>query len=126
MRRENAAHLALRLGAALAFLYPPLAALADPVSWEGYFPHFVRALPVDTLYLLHGFGALEAVLALWVLSGWKIRIPAALMTLILAAIVILDFNDIGILFRDISIACLTLALAAWPAPSSGAQDARVP
>ncbi|MGH7174843.1 MAG: hypothetical protein ACREGR_00600 [Minisyncoccia bacterium] len=108
------AHFLLRLGAAIAFLYPPLAALGDPVSWESYFPHFIRVLPIDTLYLLHGFGALEAVLALWVLSGWRIRIPAALMTLILAAIVIFDFVDISVLFRDISIACATLALAFWP------------
>lgn len=119
-------HFALRVGAAVAFLYPPLAALNDPTSWEGYFPAFVRALPVDTLYLLHGFGLIEVILALWVLSGWRIRVPAALMTIILAAIVILDFRDIAVLFRDVSIACLTLALAAWPVPSSGAQGARVP
>jgi hypothetical protein len=115
---NRSAHLALRLGAAVAFLYPPLAAIGDPISWEGYFPHFIRALPVDTLYLLHGFGLIEAILAVWVLSGWKIRLPAALMTLILAAIVIANFSDISVLFRDVSIACLTLALALSPRASS--------
>jgi hypothetical protein len=125
MARGGLAHLALRIGAAVAFLYPPLAAIGDPASWEGYFPHFVRALPVDTLYLLHGFGLIEVVLAFWVLSGWRIRLPAALMTLILAAIVVFNFGDIAVLFRDISIACLTLALALSPAASSGTQGAGV-
>lgn len=113
-RHESLAHLLLRIGSAIAFLYPPIAAISDPVSWEGYFPHFVRALPVDTLVLLHGFGLIEAVLAVWILSGWKIRMPAALASLILLAILIFDFADIAVLFRDASILCMTLALVAWP------------
>lgn len=112
--RESIAHLLLRIGSAIAFLYPPIAAISDPISWEGYFPHFVRALPVDTLVLLHGFGIVEAVLALWMLSGWKIRMPAALASLILLAILVFDFADIAVLFRDASILCMTLALVAWP------------
>lgn len=114
MRREQIAHLTLRIGVAFAFLYPPLRAIYDPVSWLGYFPHLLTSLPIDTLVLLHGFGAIEIVLALWILSGRNIRIPAVLATLLLLVIVAFNWADIDIVFRDISIALMTLALAFWP------------
>jgi uncharacterized membrane protein YphA (DoxX/SURF4 family) len=114
MRHEQSAFVALRIGAAFAFLYPSIQALYDPVSWLGYFPHFIRALPIDSLVLLHGFGAIEVVLALWILSGWKIRIPAVLATLMLLGIVAFNWAELDIVFRDISLAFMTLALALWP------------
>lgn len=111
---DRRTRLVLRIGAAFAFLYPPYAALIDPVSWAGYFPSFIRSLPVNEMVLLQGFGLIEAVLALWVLSGWRIRIPAALMTLLLLAIVAVNLSQFDVVFRDLSIACLTLALALSP------------
>lgn len=117
---ERYAHLALRLGAAFVFLYPPLKALIDPITWLGYLPSVVRNLPsqlgfpVDSLALLHTFGAVEVALALWLLFGRNIRIPAALMTLILLAIVAFNFADMDVLFRDLSIAAMTFALFVWP------------
>ena len=114
MRRERLAHVSLRIGAAFAFLYPPIAAVFDPVSWLGYFPHFIRALPIDSLVLLHGFGIIEVILALWILSGWRIRIPALVMTAMLLAIVAFNLAQIDIVFRDLSIAAVTLSLALWP------------
>lgn len=116
MARERLAHLVLRVGAAFAFLYPPVRAIYDPVSWLGYFPHTVRALPIDSLVLLHGFGAIEVILALWLLSGRRIKIPAVIMTFMLLAIVVLNIPEMDIVFRDISIALMTLALACWPEP----------
>lgn len=104
----------LRIGAAFAFLYPPIAAFFDPISWFGYFPHFLRSLPIDPLVLLHGFGILEVALALWMLSGWKIRIPALAMTTMLVAIVAFNPSQMDVIFRDLSIAVMTLALAFWP------------
>ena len=108
------AHLLLRAGVALAFLYPPIKAISDPQSWLGYFPHFLRALPIDQLLLLHSFGLIEVIIALWILSGWQIRLPAAVATVMLVAIVFFNFADIEILFRDISIALMALALVFWP------------
>jgi len=123
MSRENAAHVVLRLGVAFSFLYPPFSALTDPDSWVGYFPQFVRDLPVDTYLLLHLFGALEVVIALWLISGWKVRYPAALAALMLVAIVAFNLNQFEVLFRDLTIAAAAIALALWPKPHShGTQD----
>lgn len=125
MRSERFAHQLLRLGAAFAFVYPPIRALADPITWLGYLPAAVRALPgafgfpIDSVALLHAFGIVEIALALWLLSGWRIRIPALLMTLTLLAIVVFNPGEMDILFRDLSIAAVTLALVFWPsAPSA--------
>ena len=112
--QEAWAHLVLRIGLALAFLYPPFAALSDPVSWASYFPGFVRALPIDITALLHIFGVLEIAIALWLLSGWRIRVPATLAALMLLGIVASNLPDFEVLFRDLSIAAMAVALILWP------------
>ncbi len=105
------AYLLLRLGAGFAFLYPPFSALfGDPYTWFGYFPAFLTGYMPD-LVLLHLFGAVEIALGLWMLSGYKIFIPALLATAMLLGIVAFNFSQFDVLFRDLSIACLTFALA---------------
>lgn len=127
MENRNSVWWTLRIGAAFAFLYPAIKAVFDPIAWLGYFPSLVRNLPaqlgfpIDSLVLLHGFGVIEVVLAVWILFGRNLRIPATLMTLMLLAIVGFNLNDIDIVFRDISIAAMTLALALSPKPVAIAQ-----
>jgi uncharacterized membrane protein YphA (DoxX/SURF4 family) len=115
MDRASYANLALRLGLALAFLYPPINALSDPNSWIGYFPPFVLSLShaagVPDLVLLHSFGALEVIIALWILSGWRIQLPAALACAMLVGIVIFNWPQFTVLFRDLSIAAIAFSLA---------------
>ena len=60
---------------------------------------------------LHSFGALEVLIALWILSGRKIMVPSLAATAFLLAIVILDFSQFEVVFRDLSIAAATLYLA---------------
>lgn len=115
----------MRVGAAFAFLYPPYNALGDPDSWVGYFPAFVYqaaiAVGVSDVVLLHGFGVIEVALALWILSGWKIFLPACAATLMLIGIVVFNLPQMQVLFRDISIAAMTLSLALMNIPKR-AQD----
>ena len=100
----------LRAGVTFAFLYPPFSALSDPYSWIGYFPAFTRGFVPD-MVLLHSFGALEVLIALWILSGRKIMVPSLAATAFLLAIVILDFSQFEVVIRDLSIAAATLYLA---------------
>jgi uncharacterized membrane protein YphA (DoxX/SURF4 family) len=110
----------LRIAVAFAFLYPPIAALSDPISWFGYFPplvtsifHGVSSLP--DVVLLHGFGIAEVVVAVWILFGRSVRTPAIIAAVVLFAIVgfNLDAANFSVLFRDVSIALAALALAMW-------------
>ncbi len=111
-------HLILRIGVAFAFLYPPYAALIDPYSWLAYFPGFVHSWDINQLLLLHAFGILEVIIALWILSGYRIAIPATLATLMVLGIVVFNWADLDVLFRDLTIAAAALALAidAWHKP----------
>ena len=112
--KGSAASWLLRIGVAFAFLYPPIDALSDPDSWIGYFPAFITSVPLDPMLVLHGFGILEVILALWILSGWRIRIPAITGAVLLLAIVAFNGAQFPILFRDVSIALAALALAWLP------------
>src|SRR3989344_3359583 len=116
MKRDHA-NLVLRAGLAFAFLYPPLNAIFDPNAWIGYFPHFMRGVVPDPM-LLHSFGIVEIVLALWILSDWKIFWPSAAAALILLPIVFFGWNDLQVLFRDLSIASIALALALQKYPGA--------
>lgn len=112
---STASQWLLRIGVALAFVYPPLSALSNPDSWIGYFPQFLLASGIPPLVLLHGFGVVEVLLALWILSGWHIEWPATAAALMLGAIVAFNGAQFEVLFRDVSIALAALALAesAW-------------
>ena len=84
--------------------------IRDRFTWIGYLPHAVRGFVPD-LVLLHSFGALEVGIALWILSGKKIFLPSLLATAILLVIVGLNLQDFQIIFRDVSIAAISAALA---------------
>ena len=109
------ADIVLRAGLAFAFLYPPISAVGDPNSWIGYFPSFARGV-VDDQLLLHLFGIVEVGLAFWVLSGWRIWIPASVMATFLVGIVVFNIPEFQVLFRDLTIAALALALALMHLP----------
>lgn len=110
MSLERMAELALRIGVAFAFLYPPLNALVDPNAWIGYFPAFVKGYVPD-LVLLHAFGAVEVIIALWILSGWRIFWPSFAAMGMLLGIVVFNPSNFQVLFRDVSLAAMALALA---------------
>lgn len=116
---DKIAHLLVRMGVAFAFVYPAIHALYQPDSWLGYFPLFVRDLAhtfgVSDMVLLHAFGAVEVCLALWILSGKYIFWPSLAATAMLLGIVVLNPVQFEILFRDLSLAAASAALAtvAW-------------
>ena len=109
----------LRIGVAGSFFYPPFDALIDPYSWIGYFPAFLTNLVAPHgVLLLHAFGVLEIGIALWLLLGRSIRIPALVASILLIAIVVCNLPQFQVLFRDVSIALAALALAFWPKQST--------
>ena len=110
MSPERIANLALRIGVAFALLYPPLNALADPLAWIGYFPPFMRGFVPDEV-LLHAFGIVEVIMALWILSGWRIFWPSLAAVGMILGIVVFNLPNFQVLFRDVSIAAMAVGLA---------------
>ena len=115
MNWDRLAQFILRAGVAFAFLYPPINALANPYDWIGYFPSFVHGYVPD-LVLLHVFGAVEIIIALWILWGRNIFWPTAAATLMLVAIVVFNPANFVVIFRDLSIAAASLSLALMNIP----------
>lgn len=110
MNLRSFSGLLLRVGVAFAFLYPPFDALSNPDSWIGYFPKFLHGIASDAV-LLHGFGILEVIIALWILSGKKIFWPSLVAGLMLITIVFFNLNNFDVLFRDLAIAAMAFSLA---------------
>jgi uncharacterized membrane protein YphA (DoxX/SURF4 family) len=110
MDTQRVIDLLLRGGVAFAFLYPPINAIWNPYSWLGYFPSWAFGYLPDQV-LPHSFGLVEMIIAIWILSGWRIFWPSLAAAAMLLAIVIVDLHSFEVLFRDVSIAAAALALA---------------
>src|SRR3989338_1315365 len=101
----------LRIGLAFALLYPAIDSIFFTNSWLGFFPAFViKSSPIDIVALAIIFSLVEIVVALWLLFAKDPLYPALLIFIILVSIVILNYNTFDILFRDVSIAFMALAL----------------
>ena len=107
--------LLLRIGVAFAFIYPAVSAFITPTNWIGFLPIF---LATETFLLL--WGIVEIILGLWILSGKKIFIPSLLASLALIGVIVFNFTQIDILFRDVVILLVTISLAinSRPQPKS--------
>lgn len=116
MKNEGAIIFLLRLSVSSAFLYPPIAAIMDPLAWIGFFPDFLRELAGNDTLLLHTFGLAEVVVGLWILSGKRIFIPSLVASAILLGIIVFNWASLDIIFRDIAILGAALALAVWSRP----------
>lgn len=109
--RVSVPELLLRASLALSFIYPPIAAFIKPYDWVGYIPTGLQDLVAPhTLLFLHGIGVIEIALALWIVFGKKIFAPSVVAGAFLIAIVIMNPTQFDILFRDVSLVGIALAL----------------
>ncbi|OGG50748.1 hypothetical protein A2763_02380 [Candidatus Kaiserbacteria bacterium RIFCSPHIGHO2_01_FULL_54_36] len=126
---NRVAMFVLRLGVAFAFLYPAINAWTNPSDWIGYFPPFTRGI-VDDATLLHAFGIVEIVIAVWIIWGKYIFWPCVAATVMLVGIVVFNMNNFVVIFRDLSIAAASLALTLMnlprSAPPSSHSSSRLP
>ena len=108
--KEKLAEIILRAAIAIAFVYPAVDAFFNPGSWIGFFPTWMRGFVADEI-LLHLFGVSEVIIAAWLLFAKCIFIPSILASLYLVGIVAFNWKFIDLLFRDVSILGISLALA---------------
>jgi len=102
----------LRAGLAFAFFYAGIAALVDWQAWVGWFPGWLLDLSPfsnKTTLALHSF--LDILLGFWLLSGRQLFWAALISFAVLAGIVIFNWNLMAVVFRDVALAIVALALA---------------
>jgi len=101
----------LRVGVAFSFLYPAIDSFFHPNTWVGFFPSwFIAAVPFDMLTLSVLFSVLEIVIATGILIMPRPIIPAISAILVLGVIIVFDWSALDIVFRDVSILLMALAL----------------
>lgn len=109
---ERLSELLLRIGVAFSFMYPSISAWFSPYSWVGYFPSFIRDIVGSSdILLLHTFGFFELAIAVWILLGKRVVVPASIAAAVLLLIVIFNLGQMDILFRDIPILLMAAILA---------------
>ncbi|MBS3119554.1 hypothetical protein J4475_01905 [Candidatus Woesearchaeota archaeon] len=108
---NNLSELLLRLGLAFAFAYAAIASFVNPTSWLGFFPAWMTGIIPGSI-LLQMFSVLQIIIAVWLLSGWKVFYAASIYALMVLGIVVFNIGAMDIVFRDVTIFFAAVALAA--------------
>lgn len=101
----------LRLSIGSVFLYAAVAAALEPYNWIGFIPQIATKI-VPTEILLTGFSLFQLILAVWILSGWETFYGSLIAAFTLLGIIVANWSDLNILFRDFAVFFAALALAA--------------
>lgn len=99
----------LKLALAFAFIYAGISGFINPDAWIGYFPAWTKGYVSDAL-LINIWGIVEIAIGFWILFGKKVFIPATLAALSLLGIVVFNWNQIDVIFRDISLLLAAVSL----------------
>ncbi len=99
----------LRVGLSFAFLYPAISSLINPTDWIGFVPVFVRDIVDGNLFLL-ALSVIEIFVALGILFFKNPFYPAFLGSILLASIILFNIGSFVLIFRDVSILAMALAL----------------
>jgi|SRR3989344_1830641 len=105
--KETLASFFLRLGLAVVFFYAAISSFLSPQNWIGFFPRFLQVSWILTLFSVY-----EMILGLWFLSNKKVFYASILSALTLFFIVVFNITLLDVIFRDIAIFFMALALAA--------------
>jgi len=108
---SRASNLLLRIAIAFSFLYAAYGFWQNPNDWIGYIPPIAQNLGFTQSVLLMLIAGVHLIIALWILSGWRIFLPSVIAAIFLFSVVYFNWNQLDILFRDISIGLAALALA---------------
>lgn len=105
----NFAHIIVRTGMSLVFLWFGVSQLMNPSAWTGFLPDFTKSLPVSSEQLILANGFFEIIFGTLLLIGLFTRISALLLGLHLGAIAsTLGFTSLGV--RDFGLTLATLSI----------------
>lgn len=101
----------LRIGIAFSFLYPAIDSLFNSDTWVGFFPNWLLSIsPVDVIVLATIFSVIEIFIAVGILLMPKPTLPTLTAIIVLGAIIVFNWSALDIVFRDISILIMAIAL----------------
>ncbi len=102
----------IQLGLAFSFAYAAIGGFMKPENWIGWFPRSVlEAWPGSDGSLLAVWGVLELILALWLISGWKLEAAGWVSAVLLFGVTAANIASMDIVFRDIALGLAACGLA---------------
>ena len=111
MNEKKLLTILLRVGVAFSFLYVAIYSLIAPELYLKYLPSFLRYSAASDQAVLFAFNISELIVSVWLLSGYRIIIPALISLVMLLAITLFNLPLFNVLFRNVSIMFASLALA---------------
>jgi uncharacterized membrane protein len=102
--------LILRIALAFSFIYAAISAFTTPNNWVGFIPDFLPGNFITYAYYLTIFSVIEIALGLWLLSNKKVKYAAIVSAIVLAGITVFNLGAIDIVFRDVSLFLVAVAL----------------
>ena len=101
----------LRVGLAIAFFYAGISSFLNPTSWIGFVPNFIELIISKEIFLML-FSTYQVLLGVGLLSDYKTFTLSILSSATLFLILFGNIMNLEILFRDIAILFMALALIA--------------
>lgn len=102
----------LRISIAFTLLYAGISGFITPSSWVGFLPSFAtNILHAETILII--FGVIEILVALGLLLMKNPFYPAILSALLVSGIIVFNIPQLSILFRDVPIVLMSIALAIY-------------
>ncbi|GIU68237.1 MAG: hypothetical protein KatS3mg001_087 [Candidatus Pacearchaeota archaeon] len=109
-RKKEAVSFFLRAGLAVVFFYAAFSSFLFPENWIGFIPLFLKKMFSQEILLLL-FSLYEIFLGLWLLSNKKTFYAAFFSAITMFLIIISNIILFDIVFRDIAIMFMAIALA---------------
>jgi len=99
----------LRSGLAIAFFYAGISSFLNPTNWIGFVPNFVNLIIPKEIFLII-FSTYQILLGIGLLSDYKTFALSILSSATLFLILFGNILNLDILFRDVAILFMALAL----------------
>ncbi len=109
MKKEYLARLLLRIGLTFVFFYAGIAAFVNPNNWVGFIPNIGNFITKAILLQVHS--AINLILGLWFFLNKKIFYASIISGIFLFGIIIFNLNSFDIVFRDVAILLMAIALS---------------
>lgn len=104
----------LRVGLAFTLLFAGIDSFLNTKDWLWFVPTWVEKFGITTELALHAHAAVEIILGLLLLSGWKLRWAAAIVAMDMLVIIFANgwsralflttFRDVGLFFTAVYLA----------------------
>jgi hypothetical protein len=106
--KEEKVSLTLRLGLAFVFIYTSISAILNPIAWIGFMPQFLGEMK-ETFLIVHDIGLI--LLGVWLVSNKKVYYASVISAIFLLAVVVFNWGAMDIIYRDIGLFLMAVALA---------------